>query len=49
MPASLGALGNYDIRTGLLCFTRLRQGLHLADEPRAGIAYSWGKGPGIAE
>ena len=49
MPASLRALSDYDVRTGLYRFARLRQGLHLADEPRASIAYGWGERPWIAE
>ena len=49
MPASLGALGDDDVRTGFQRFTRLRQGLHLADEQRASIAYGWSEGSWIAE
>src|SRR5262245_26930011 len=49
MPASLGALGDNHVRTGLHCLARLRQGLHLADEPRASVAYGWGEGPWITK
>jgi hypothetical protein len=42
-------LGHDDVRTRLLCFPRLRQGLHLADEPRASIPYGRGEGPGVAK
>jgi hypothetical protein len=42
-------LGHNDVRTGLYRFVSLRNGLHLADEPRAGSAYGWGERPWIAK
>ena len=49
MAAGLGALGNDNVRSGLLGFASLSYRLHLADQERARCVYGGGKGARVAK
>jgi hypothetical protein len=49
VAAGLGALRDDDIRAGRRGLARLRNGHHLADQPRAGLAHGGSKRPWITE